>query len=83
MSIGDEIKRIRKAKGLTQRQLAKISGISNASISRWESGQNEPTYFDAECLILALGCRLEIVDDSNKVRRPQEIQSRPHSPREL
>ena len=83
MSIGDEIKRIRKAKGLTQRQLAKISGISNASISRWESGQNEPTYFDAECLINALGCRLEIVDDSDKTGRPQEIQSRPHSTREL
>ena len=38
MNFGDYLKEIRKEKGLSQRQLAELSGISNTEISRLESG---------------------------------------------
>lgn len=38
LSIGDNIKRLRKSKDITQEQLAEMLGISAQSVSRWESG---------------------------------------------
>lgn len=40
--IGLFLKELRKQKGLTQRQLAEILGVSDRSVSRWESGNNMP-----------------------------------------
>lgn len=34
---------LRKKKNVSQRQLAKDTSISNSTISRWESGEAEPT----------------------------------------
>lgn len=42
MTIAENIKRIRKAKGITQEQLAKMLGLSIMSIRRYESGAIEP-----------------------------------------
>lgn len=36
---------LRKEKGLGQVQLAKELGVSNAVISFWETGRNEPTLY--------------------------------------
>lgn len=38
MVFGDELKRIRESKGMTVHQLAMYSGVSAASISRYETG---------------------------------------------
>lgn len=38
MSIGDNIKKYRKQKGLTQRELAEAIGVSVQAISKWECG---------------------------------------------
>ncbi len=35
---GKELKAKRKAKGLTQEDLAKISGVHRVTIARWENG---------------------------------------------
>ena len=40
--IGD----LRKEKGLSQRQLAKEIGTSQANLSRWEQGINEPSIIE-------------------------------------
>ena len=40
--IGLFLKELRKEKGLTQEQFAEIIGVSNRSISRWETGSNMP-----------------------------------------
>ena len=40
--IGDQIKRIRKSKNLTQEQLGDLVGISGVAIMRYEKGQREP-----------------------------------------
>lgn len=41
-TIGDRIRRARKAKGFSQHELAEMSGISRQSIGNWESGLADP-----------------------------------------
>jgi len=41
ISLGDYIRSLREAKGLSQRELAEKSGLSNAEISRMESGERK------------------------------------------
>lgn len=38
LEFGERLKRYRKQKGLTQQELADLLGVSNKSVSRWESG---------------------------------------------
>ncbi|MCR5734710.1 MAG: helix-turn-helix domain-containing protein [Lachnospiraceae bacterium] len=40
--IGSLLKELRKEKGLTQEELAEHFGVSNRTISRWETGSNMP-----------------------------------------
>ena len=42
ITLADNIRNLRKAKGLTQEQFAEIMGVSLQSISRWETGVSEP-----------------------------------------
>ncbi|MDE6441386.1 MAG: helix-turn-helix domain-containing protein [Clostridia bacterium] len=41
-NLGTRIKELRIERGLTQPQLAKMVGVSNAVISFWENNINEP-----------------------------------------
>lgn len=43
LCLGNRIKKARKQEGLTQEQLAEVIGVSRSAISRWESGDMEPT----------------------------------------
>ena len=38
LSVGNRIREVRKARGLTQEQLAETIGVSRQAISKWESG---------------------------------------------
>ena len=42
ISLGENIKKLRKDKGLTQDKLSEITKISIASIQRYESGKRQP-----------------------------------------
>ena len=42
MSIGENIKRIRKEKGLTQKQLGELCGLADSAIRRYENGGANP-----------------------------------------
>ena len=42
----NSIAELRKEKGLSQRQLAKEIGTSQANLSRWEQGLNEPSIME-------------------------------------
>ena len=47
----NKIAELRKEKGLSQQQLSKEIGTSQANLSRWEKGLNEPSVI--ECWKLA------------------------------
>lgn len=49
MNIADRIQSLRKAKGISQEQLADIIGVSRQAVSKWESEQSAP---DLEKIIL-------------------------------
>lgn len=42
MMLNENIREIRKAKNMTQEQLAEAMGVSTASVSKWETGQSAP-----------------------------------------
>ena len=49
---GNYLKALRKEKGLTQEQLAEMLGVTNRSVSRWETGANLP---DIDIIIILSG----------------------------
>lgn len=57
---GDRIVMLRGTLGITQRELAKISGISPAGISLLEKGHREPTLKTAILLSDAFGVSLDV-----------------------
>ena len=42
MSFGENLKNVRKQRGVTQEELAEILGVSRQAISKWESGTSVP-----------------------------------------
>lgn len=55
--VGDNVKRLRQAKGLTQEQFAERSGFSQQYISDLERGRRNPTVVSLFELAQALGAR--------------------------
>ncbi len=53
--VGRNVKRIRQEKGLTQEQLAELSGFSQQYISGLEQGRRNPTVVSIYELAMALG----------------------------
>ncbi len=67
--LGREIFDLRKAAGLTQRQLAASSGVQQADISRIEAGDANPTLATIAALAYALG--VELVLEPSRSRRAE------------
>lgn len=53
-TFGQRLRRIRKAQNLTQKELAKKSGIDNQSICGYEKGRTSPNIVYLEWLCKAL-----------------------------
>lgn len=58
--IGDNLKRLRQAAQLTQEALAKVAGLKQGDISKWEKNKATPT--TANLLRLAVGLKLPVDD---------------------
>lgn len=58
MGVAENIKRIRKERGLTQEELGKMVGLSGVAIMRYEKGQREPKSETLEKIALALGIKV-------------------------
>ncbi len=43
MSIGENIRRLRKEKGWSQRKLSELSGVSHTQIANYETNRTKPT----------------------------------------
>lgn len=52
----ENLKRFRKAKGLKQKELADLVGVSESAISQYESGKKNPSFDIALKLAEALDC---------------------------
>lgn len=76
MSVGKEIRMLRKGKDWTQGELAKQSGLSLDSISRYEKGERSPTVDQLEKIAQALGVSInDILDDQGQdVQQPKQKQ---------
>ena len=57
--IGNQIKKIRKEKGLSQAELAEKVGVSDKTISKWETGIALPNLMDVRLLCDALDIRID------------------------
>ena len=60
INIINELTKIRKQKNLTQKDMAKIVGVSQGNISRFEKGKVEPTLEFIENMSSKLGYKLNI-----------------------
>jgi len=56
--IGSNIKELRKNKGLYQRDLAAILGVSHVAVSKWESGTNKIDVDVLEAIASYFGIRI-------------------------
>ncbi|MBR3523444.1 MAG: helix-turn-helix domain-containing protein [Bacilli bacterium] len=58
MNFGDNLKSIRKAKKISQEELAEKLGVSRQSISKWETGENYPSMNNIICLCDIFHCKM-------------------------
>jgi transcriptional regulator with XRE-family HTH domain len=71
--VGIQIKLLRKANEMSQKQLAKETGLSREQISRIESGDHTPTMLNMVRICTTLNARLAIVFDANVINDKNEI----------
>lgn len=65
MTVGENIRRIRQERGLTQRQLGEMVGASEAYIRAYESGRRNPKPASLEKIAEALSVNAEVLANSN------------------
>jgi transcriptional regulator with XRE-family HTH domain len=76
-----EVFELRKARGLTQRQLGAKAGIQQAEISRIEAGNSNPTLSTIAALAQALGAELSLSPSSKAPRiSAKSVAGRRHAP---
>jgi transcriptional regulator with XRE-family HTH domain len=73
--VGRNVRRLRIAAGLSQAGLAERMGVDRAYVSGLELGQRNPTVLTLWHIAKALGVKLRLFFDEEKLRR------RPGSPR--
>lgn len=74
----DKLKKIRKAKKLTQTQLAELCGISRNSIVNWETGKSTPKVADIEKLSMILGISPhELMGGGTEKQQEEKVNNEP------
>jgi transcriptional regulator with XRE-family HTH domain len=58
MDLGDCIKKVREAKGMSQKEVALASKIDNSNYSRIENGKTDPSFSSVVKIAAALGVSL-------------------------
>lgn len=66
-SLASQLIESRREGKLSQRDLAKLSGVPQSEISRIETGTSNPTYATITALLRPLGKRIQLVDDGKIV----------------
>lgn len=65
MSIGDNLKKIRKNKKMTQEDFGKLVGLSTNTVQRYELGKRQPTIETINKIAGALGVSINELIDSD------------------
>lgn len=68
-SLASQLIESRREGKLSQRDLARLSGVPQSEISRIETGTRNPTYATITALLRPLGKRVQLVDDGKIVAR--------------
>jgi predicted transcriptional regulator len=68
-SLASQLIESRREGKLSQRELAKLSGVPQSEISRIETGASNPTYATITALLRPLGKRIQLVDDGSNSAR--------------
>jgi transcriptional regulator with XRE-family HTH domain len=72
MGLGQQLRELRKARGLTLERAAKSAGLSRSAVNRWETGVNQPRLPELNALLDALGA---------DARQKREIIAQEEAPR--
>lgn len=67
-NIGEVLETARRARGMTQDELATIVGVQQGTLSRWEKGLREPDDADIEKLADALGVTPRLLRRGDRMR---------------
>ena len=59
MDFGANLRAIRKANGLTQKEVGQRIGVTSQAVCKWESNKNKPDMIMSAKLCLVLGCTLD------------------------
>ena len=72
-TVGDNIKRMRKAANISQNGLAKMAGIAKATLSAIERSTKNPSVETVKLLAVALDCTTaDLMGESPKKEKAQE-----------
>jgi transcriptional regulator with XRE-family HTH domain len=72
IKIGKFISELRKEKGMTQEQLADKLGVTQKSVSRWETGKNMPDLSLLQVLSAELGITVSELLDGEKTEKMEK-----------
>lgn len=68
MTVGERIRKQRKAAGFTQAQLAEKSGVATITIHQYEAGKRQPRLAQIQRLADALNCTPnDLIEDWDKI----------------
>ena len=81
MTIGDSIKRIRTQKGMTQKQLGDLMGVSVQTVSAYESGRRRPKMETIDRFEYALGVSLHELISGVDYLPNEEVPTQGFSPK--
>lgn len=74
MSIGQNIKKYRKQKGYTQRELADLIGVSVQAVSKWETDTGAPDISQVVPLASALDISTDALFDYEHYTKPEDFE---------
>jgi transcriptional regulator with XRE-family HTH domain len=67
MNLGDTLKKVREAKGLSQKELAVLVDMAQAQYSRIESGKTDPAFSAVVKIIKALGVTMSELFNADEI----------------
>lgn len=70
--LSERLRAVRKARGLTQEQVADLTGVSQSAISLYELGRREPYIITAKRLAIAYGVTLDWLMGITDVGGPED-----------